>query len=325
MAWLAAWLTGSGVVVPAAEPGFRVYPGACDASAVAMVSDAVFAAASDEVNVLRLYRREAPGPAVGGVSLAGFLGGGRRDEPDFEGAARIGDRIYWIGSHSRNDRGEARPERHVLVATAIRGTGSTATLEAVGRPYRGLVLALADEPSLAAFNLAGAARLAGEAPGALNIEALAAGPDGALWIGFRNPVPGGRALIVPLLNPTEVTSASPVRPRFGAPLRPDLGGAGIRDLARRGAGYLVVAGSAEGGGRHRLLSWHGGADRPVEIPRAIPKGFSAEGLLVDDAGARGAAVEVFADDGGEKIGGKRCEDLPDPAQRRFRSVLVAVP
>jgi hypothetical protein len=321
---LAAFL-GLGLRLPAADAGVRFYSGACDASAVAAASESVFAAASDESSTLKLYRRGMSGPPLREIPLAAFLGGGRRNEPDFEGAARIGDRIYWIGSHSRNDQGEARVERHVLVATVVRGSGVEATLAPAGRPFRGLVSALAAEPALATFDLAGAARRPGEAPGALNIEGLAEGPEGALWIAFRNPVPQGLALIVPLLNPQEVTGPNPARPRFGPPIRLDLGGAGIRDLARVGGGYLVVAGPAEGGGRHRLYSWKGGADRPVETPKAIPKGFQIEGLLVSaaDASQRPGIVEGFSDDGGEKVGGKRCEDLPDPGQRRFRSVTVA--
>jgi len=37
-----------------------------------------------------------------------------------------------------------------------------------------------------------------KSPGGLNIEGLCATPDGQLLIGFRNPIPDGKALIAPL-------------------------------------------------------------------------------------------------------------------------------
>lgn len=312
----------SGAPGRAATPGQRVYSGACDASAVAEVNAAVFAAASDESAVLRLYRRGAGGAPLREVPLAGFLGGGRH-EPDLEGGARVGDRVYWIGSHSRNEQGEARPERHVLFATELRGTGTSVTLAPVGRPYRGLVSALDADPRLAVFGFGAGARRSGEARGGLNIEGLAAGPDGALWVAFRNPVPEGRAVVVPLLNPAEVTGPSPVPARFGPPLRLKLGGDGIRDLVRAGTGWLVVGGPAEGGGRHRVYAWSGTEADPVEISKGVPKGFQAEGILPAPGG--GAGGELFSDDGGMKLGGVRCEDLRDPAARQFRSATFGLP
>lgn len=320
--WLGSVLIAS-LVGEAAPAGVRFYSGACDGSAVAMVSETLFAAASDESSVLRLYRVGASGPPVREVPLTGFLAG-RRHEPDFEGSARIGDRIYWIGSHSRNEQGEARPDRHVLVATAIQGVGDEATLTPVGMPFRGLVLALAAEPTLASVDWMAGARRGAEAAGGLNIEGMAEGPDGALWIGFRNPVPEGKALLVPLLNPEEVTGATLAKPRFGRMLRLDLGGAGIRDMVRTPTGYLLIAGPAEGGGRHRLFAWSGGDDRPLEVAKAVPKGFPAEGIRVVSGSGGGLEVELFSDDGNLKIEGRRCEDLP-ANRRRFRSVTAVVP
>jgi hypothetical protein len=53
------------------------------------------------------------------------------------------------------------------------------------------------DPRLRRFHLAAAAHRPAEAPDGLNIEGLAATPAGSLLIGFRNPLPGGRALARP--------------------------------------------------------------------------------------------------------------------------------
>jgi hypothetical protein len=307
--------------LPASGAETVAYSGCCDASAAAPINAELFAAASDEGSLLQLYRRGAGGAAVRSVSVSSFLGMRPKREADLEGAARLGNLVYWVGSHSRNKEGAAVPERQVLFATAIRGTGPLAELVPVGKPCVGLLAALGSDPALKEFELGRAAGLPGEAKGGLNIEGLAAGPGGALWIAFRNPVPLGMALVVPLLNPGEVIEGRP--PRLGPALRLDLEGLGIRDIARAGDRYVVVAGPAEGGGRHRLFAWSGDARAPVEIRKGFPRGFAAEGLVVDDLpGAR--TVEVLSDEGNASIGGKPCEDLRDIARRVFHGVTVGV-
>jgi hypothetical protein len=55
------------------------------------------------------------------------------------------------------------------------------------------------------------AQAAGQSPEAacgLNIEGLAATAGAALLIGFRNPLDQGRALLLPLLNPSGRTGRS---------------------------------------------------------------------------------------------------------------------
>src|SRR6185436_16331903 len=101
-------------------------------------------------------------------------------------------------------------------------------LAPVGRPYQNLLLDLVREPSLKRFKLGKASALAPKSAGALNIEALCSTPGQHLLIGFRNPIPERRALIVPLLNPNELIEGK--RARFGEPILLDLGGLGIRDL-----------------------------------------------------------------------------------------------
>jgi hypothetical protein len=314
MCLMAVW---GGSAAGAAEA--REYRGCCDASAAAVLNDELLAVASDEENVLRLYRRDAGGLPVATVAAVGgaaFNVG--RSEMDLEGAARVDDLVFWIGSHSRNSDGKARPARHALLATRVVGTGGTARLQPEGTPYRGLVGAMAATPELARFQLSRAAARAGEAAGGLNIEAMAAGSEGKLWIGFRNPVPDRKALLVPLLNPKEVIAGRAAR--FGAPVQLGLGGLGLRDAVKTGAGdrVLLLAGPAEGGGKHRMFVWTEGTTTVSEVAGAVPKGFQAEAVVtVGLADARQA--EILSDEGGEKIGGVRCADLRDTTRRVFRA------
>lgn len=306
----------------APAPNYVAYTGCCDGSAAAPVNEALFANASDEENVLRLYPRGTGGAPVATLNLRGFLGPHGQAEADLEGAARLGDTLYWIGSHSRNADGQLRPARHVVFATTIRGTGAAARLEASGQPYRHLAVAVAAEPSFERYRFAAGMKVAAEAPGGFNIEGLAAGPAESLYVGLRNPLYQGRALVVPLLNPRAVTQEGQPA-RLGPVLELDLQGLGIRDLARAGDRWLVLGGPAEKGGRHRLFLWEGGEHRPVPLPAAVvPKGFQAEGLVVDDV-AGGHVAELMADEDDVKIGGVDCWKIKDPTKRRFRGLRVA--
>ena len=60
--WVVSVAFGLAAAASAAEP--RIYRGCCDASAAAALNDQVLAVASDEENVLRLYRRDADGPPI---------------------------------------------------------------------------------------------------------------------------------------------------------------------------------------------------------------------------------------------------------------------
>jgi hypothetical protein len=304
--------------VQAADP--TLFSGCCDASAAVHLPGPWIATASDEENVLRIYRRDLPGGPAASFNFSRQLGTGKGREADLEGAATLGTLTYWIGSHSRNQDGKARPARHVLFAANAIQRESGVILEPFGSPYRGLATALAEDPQLAEFRFRAAAQLPGEASGGLNIEGLAAGPagSGSLWIGFRNPVPNGLALIIPLLNPGEVMANQPAR--LGKALRLDLEGLGIRDMVRVGSNLAILAGPAEGGGRHKLFLWDGSPARPQLIQGAVPKNFQAEAIIADAATGRDAMI--FSDDNSEKRHGKRCEDLEDPALRGFRAMAI---
>ncbi len=174
----------------------------CDASAAVALGADHFAVADDERNLLQIYKRGESDP-VGALELSTFLGTKKNKESDLEGAAVIGTRIYWISSHGRNKAGNVQERRYRFFATEMR-PGPTPALATIGHPYNDLLDDLASAEEIKAYKLANAAKLMPEALGGFNIEGLAATPEGTLLIGFRNPIPGGAALIVPLKNPNDL-------------------------------------------------------------------------------------------------------------------------
>ena len=173
--------------------GARVlFEGAVDGSAGADVGGGFFVGASDEKNNFRLYNAKGGLPArkldVGvEPAVKSALGLEEIKECDLEGAAKIGDLIFWIGSHGRNEAAKEKKERQVLFATKLTGVGKDAKLEIVGKVYTKLLDDLVNDPALVPFDLGKAATLGPKEEGGLNIESLAA-DGGKLWIGFRNPI-----------------------------------------------------------------------------------------------------------------------------------------
>ncbi len=114
--------------------------GAVDGSAGADVGGGFFVGASDEKNNFRLYNAKGGLPArkldVGvEPAVKSALGLGKIKECDLEGAAKIGDLIFWIGSHGRNEAAKEKKERQVLFATNLTGVGKDAKLEIIGKVY----------------------------------------------------------------------------------------------------------------------------------------------------------------------------------------------
>ncbi len=297
-----------------------MFKGCCDASAAAPISTNLVVVASDEENVLRVYDRVLGGMPVRSFDLSSHLGLGRgSSETDIEGAALLGDTVYWITSHSRNSDGLFRPNRHRFFATRFKVTGDRVEMEFVGRPYHRLLEDLGNSPRLAQLDLARASRLPPKNEGAVNIEGLCATPDGRLFIGFRNPMPGGRALIIPLENPAEVVKGSAASP--GQPILLELDGMGIRDIAAGNGSYIIIGGSFHGGGKARLFRWKGGRSEPKQFQQVHLKNLNPESIALSPDGSIDA-FQLFTDDSGKNPGGKRCIDLFHDTARFFRGVWV---
>lgn len=255
------------------------YDGFCEASAAAALDTRYFAVAEDESNVLLIYGLGTSKPARPPIPLSDFLGTGDK-AADLEAAARIGEMVYWSSSHSLTSKGKAREWRRRLFATQLDSTVSPPTLKPFGKPYVDLLDDLISAPALKSLPLRKAAGIAPEAPDGLNIEGLAATPEGSLLLGFRNPLVEGKALLVPIRNPGPVVSGNQ-KPDFGVPILLDLGKRGIRSIDRGGGAYWIVAGPVADAGSFALYKWSGVAtDAPALTGVAFPPRFSPEALVV---------------------------------------------
>lgn len=288
------------------------YEGACDASAALALDARHFVVAGDEKNVLRIYERERP-KAVAKVALGGFL---RTDgnEVDLEAGTRIGERIYWIGSMSRDGKGRPAPARDRFFATDIDHGSTPPKLRPVGNAPVHLRDAIVSSDAGREWRLAQAAGKAPEAPGGLNIEGLTHTDDGALLIGFRNPLRAGKALVLPLLNPREVVAGQ--APRFGHAIALDLGRRGIRSMTRTADGYFVVGGPIADDGSFALFHWRGGSDTPQVLAQPVLGALRPEALFGWPGGVQ---WQLLSDDGGVVEDGKPCKKL-ETHEQGFRSL-----
>jgi hypothetical protein len=279
-----------------------LFEGAFDGSAGADVGGGFFVGATDEDNELRLYDAKG-GPSLKTLDVGvnavvkSALGLKKIGECDLEGAARIGDFIFWIGSHGRDKDANEKKERQVLFATKVSGVGKNAKLKIAGKVYTQLIDDLKDS-GLAPFELAKAATLAPKDEGGLNIESLAA-DTGKLWIGFRNPKSKAKdALLVPLLNPTEIIEKG-ARAKLGDPLLLNLGGLGVRDMVAWNDGFLIIAGDfvdrfQPGARPSRVFSW-----KPGTEPNDIGVDFgdlNPEAIMIMGEGDK-ARILILSDDG----------------------------
>ncbi len=292
-----------------------VYKGRCDASAASALDADHFIVANDERNRLQIYKRGNPDPIGAGVDLSAFLGTDADKESDLEGSATIGNRIYWISSHGRNKKGKFQERRNRFFATDIEA-GAVPSVKVVGsKPHTKLLDDMLANAALKPL-LSKAATIAPEAPGGLNIEGLAATPDGKLLIGFRNPIPKDGALIAVLENPGDVLDGKPAI--FGAPVFvKGLGKNGIRSIERVGDRYLVAAGPPADKGGFALHRWSGKADEAATPIHVELKDLRPEAMFVVTPGM----IQILSDDGGMMVNGKECKDLEE-AKQTFRSMLV---
>ena len=318
---IVALLFGMAAAVVAANPGAAqttVYRGICDASAAVAIDADRFVVADDDKNILMAYRvGQSKGEEA--LDLRDYL---KDKNSDLEGAARIGDRIYWIASHGRKANGEFKPERRRFFATPV-ASGAPSKLE-VPRlsPVENLVDRMIADERYKALGLEAALQNPAESKDGLNIEGLATTPDGKLLIGFRNPRPAGLAIVAVLENPLETIQGKPAR--FGAPWRPALGGRGIRSIERIGDRYLIIAGphddGANDGSDFALYAVPSVGEEPVAIEKVSFKGFFPEAIFAMPDGA----IHVLSDDGGVMVDGERCKDA-DKEKRSFRGQKLDLP
>ena len=301
-------------------------------------------------------------------------------EVDTEASFTANGTVYVAGSHSNSKKGKSRPDRWRFMALTASGSGAGTSLavagyykwlredlrtwDANGAATHGLgahYFGIADSSAGAA----GGDETSPKAPEAatlsgFSIEGMTTSPDdGAAWLGLRAPLVGapgqpavtadsatGRthALIVSVTNYASLpdgTGGTKGRATFGAPIRLDLDGRGIREIRKNAANeYLIIAGPASGSGKDfALYSWDGSADATGLATRLRLRSANlgtftkpatecaAEGIGAMPASLdAGGSVEIISDCGDANFygDGTAAKDLPYAAWKKFRADTVAL-
>lgn len=309
------------------RPEGRFQIGASDGSTAIPIDDDWMFVGDDENQILRVYPRRTSSLSLAGMDFGPFLDlpdieSGLPREVDVEASTRLGNRLFWMGSHSHAQIGEPRTNRTRIFATDISGAGSNSVLTYVGR-YDYLKMDLiywdvsnahgkgADYYGLAASDADGVPPKAPDGSG-FNIEGLclAPSPPGAAYVCFRAPIiPATNrnyALVVPVLNFTNlaVSGGPPGSAVFGPPIELELYGRGVRSIEGGPDGYLLVVGPT--GDTNdvppnipNLYTWTGNPADPPQMRAGSLLSLNPEGIVALPPGPWTAStqVEVISDCG----------------------------
>ena len=315
----ASYTLNYAVSAASATPGSsRYFTGASDASAALPVDADWMFVGNDEDEVLRLYSRSNSGPPVTSTDFRPSLGIAK--EADIEAVIRVGNRLYWVGSHGNDRTGQSEPTRNMCFATDLAGTGATATLSYVSK-FTSLKSNLISWDNANGHGLGAAALgLAASAatgvlptvPAGFNIEG-AVYLNGRTYLGFRAPLQNttarNKALVIPVTNFTTIVNNGSGTMLFDAPIFLDLGGRCIRDMAVNAAGQIILLAGPTGDTStitpaFALYLWDGNAaTAPVRLSSEIDaaatsSGGSPEAIVAVPASlVRDAQVQVLHDCG----------------------------
>ncbi|UCE99440.1 MAG: DUF3616 domain-containing protein [Planctomycetota bacterium] len=329
------------------------YYGTSDASAAVALGQSMFIVADDENNILRVYNTNQTGLPVFSYDWTQFLDiDPKHPEADIEGATLLGDYIYWITSHGRNQDGRIRPSRYRFFATKVDVKNDDLTITPVGVSCKSLVHELVKDETMRKLDLGKATqfdrvklpdkqrkKLAPKQEG-LNIEALCSSTDAkTIYIGFRNPRPNSKAIVVPLSNPQRVIEMQE-QPLFARPILWDLKGLGIRAMEYSDfyKAYFIIAGPHNDKPSFVLYRWSGKMDDPPKLVRELhlnKYNFTPEAMftfkdsekffLLSDDGT----LPIDVSDASECMPGRLLEDgkcpnkyLTDPNRKTFRAIWL---
>lgn len=321
------------------------FTGSSNASAAVPIDDDWMLVGDDESNVIRVYPKHVPSPPVREMYIQPnrtnqpplYLPDARRSgelrELDMEDGFKLHNRAYWMCSHSNNNTGKIRRNRHRLFVTDIKGTGASVELNIIGY-YDGLrrdLISWGDHWGYD-FSAATAKGQTSKANNGFNIEGFCLAPDGlTAFIGFRAPlVPNDSrtmGLIAPIINFTQwFNNGSPVT---AAPLAPpvelDLGGRGIRAIKASPDGCLIVAGPCDDFGTFALFTWSGHPEDAAIQRAANMDGMRPEVIVTMPQGplTSDTEVQLLSDNGTADWyeTGQQSKDFVYPLQK-FRSDVI---
>lgn len=336
------------------SPGTRYHAGASDASAALPIDANYMFVGDDENQTVRVYHRNQSGAPLAQFEFTSFLAlpdlnDGLPREVDIEACTRVGNRIFWMGSHAHNLERESRTNRARLFATDVAGAGAASTLAYAGR-YDFLKLDLVnwDQRNVhgKGSNYYGLAvstteGINSKGPEGFNIEGLTMAPDSTstAYLGFRAPQvpPTNRtfALIVPVLNFASLAAGTgpPGSAVFGSPIELDLYGRGIRSIEGRGANFLIVAGPPgvdfpSDPHPFRLYTWTGNPADPPQMRAADLTGLNPEAIVELPPAPWTSETQVqLLSDNGIKVwydDDIQAKHLSEPAFKKNRSDWVAL-
>jgi hypothetical protein len=319
----------------AGRPGGSFHIGGSDGSTAIPIDSNWMLVADDENEVLRLYNRRESGYPVRQFDFISFLGltdfaAGVPLEVDIEGSTRVGNRLFFMGSHSNSGDSQERPNRSRIFAVDVSGAGTNISLAYAGRyDYLKLDLISWDQnnghgkgPDYYGLAASSDAGVDPKGTNGFNIEGLTmmAGSANSALIGFRAPIVAGAtrtyALLIPVLNfaALAVSGAPPGSAVFGAPIELDLYGRGIRSIEGNVNGYIIVAGPPislpdKYPMDFRLYTWSGDRNQNAQQRSADLSGLNPEGLveLPPAPWTASTAVQLVSDNGTTRYYGDQIE------------------
>jgi hypothetical protein len=316
------------------DPTPSTYRGTCDGSAALALGQLHFIDLNDENQGGRIYQRGMSTQPSQVIDLSAGLGVAAGAEADLEDIARIDNRVFVTTSHGRKTSGALDRARYKFAAFDLAGSLPNVTLTSAGTssalldqmlvaanwetPNTTVIAALTTSSKLGDDNQA---NLAPELMGT-NLEGLANDGTGKLLLGFRNPRPGNKAIVVSLVNPDAALAGTA---RFGAAAELDLGGLGIRGMTYFTVhqAVLVIAGPHDGAnGPFKLYKWSGVlTDAPAFVAMITAPPNTAPEAVV--AYPHSKDVQIVFDGGDVDIDGDACKDAP-AADRVFHDAIITV-
>lgn len=286
------------------------HTGVSDASTAMSIDSRYMFVGDDENQILRLFSRSNSGPAIATFDMVPFLGlddfypDGTPREVDIEGTTRVGNRIFWLGSHSHSRDANLRTNRSRLFGTDATFNGTNSTLTFVGRyDYLKMDLLAWDVlnghgkgPGYYGLTQSSDPGIDPKAPdgSGFNFEGLTMAPGSSTvaYLAMRAPLvpPTNRvnALIIPVTNFPALAVCNATEPgvsQFGQPIELNLGGRAIRSIEGNSNGFLIVAGppglaNGQPPTDFRLFKWNGlPGSQPQELSTVLPVELLPEGIV----------------------------------------------
>jgi hypothetical protein len=331
-----------------AKPEIFKFEGICSATAGVMLRGFSIAVADADDNDLQIYA--LTGGRSGGTidlhALSEVNEGTLLGFSSFQGAARVGDRIYFIGSHARQKAGHNRPNFRRLVSVESQIVNGREQLSPVDNGYLRLAHDIGEDSELKKVSLERSIklmypkldRLAPQLQG-FNIQGLAPSRDGkGLFIGLRNPVRRNRGIVLELRNPSQLMKRES-EASFGPPILLGLGGRGIVsiDFSPAVRSYFILAADATKDTNFAVYRWSGQTNdsSPVLVhelstpinPHALIVGRIGNRalLLSNDALYPREATKAECQYRLDPDGTCPCHWLKDESARWFRGQWIELP